>query len=278
MVSMDERIFKIGIFGLKSNEQNTLGSIFKLAAARPRKYTLVAPTDRAKADIVLVDIDDTNAENEWRSFSVHYGNIPIVKVTKSLPQITAHDVYLRRPLILKRVLETLDDVTIKVHKFVPEITIDDNMMLHASDDAGTIDLVTQGVQTTKASGIKALVVDDSLPVRKAMELQLGLYGMALDFAETGEEALDYIQENVYDIIFLDVMLPGVDGLKVCKQIKSHKLSKKTPVVMLTGKDSRIDKIKGTMAGANEYLTKPVQQEQLKEVIKQFLPQTVSRHQ
>ncbi|TGO03747.1 hypothetical protein PN36_00850 [Candidatus Thiomargarita nelsonii] len=137
-----------------------------------------------------------------------------------------------------------------------------------------MDLVTQGVQTTKASGIKALVVDDSLPVRKAMELQLGLYGMALDFAETGEEALDYIQENIYDIIFLDVMLPGVDGLKVCKQIKSHKLSKKTPVVMLTGKDSRIDKIKGTMAGANEYLTKPVQQEQLKEVIKQFLPQTV----
>jgi len=271
---MDERIFKIGVFGLKSNEQNTLGSIFKLAAARPRKYTLVAPTDRAKADIVLVDIDDTNAENEWRSFSVHYGKIPIVKVTKSLPQVTAQEVYLRRPLTLKRVLETLDDVTIKVHKFVPEITIDDNMMLHTSDDAGTIDLVTQGVQTTKASGIKALVVDDSLPVRKAMELQLGLYGMALDFAETGEEALDYIQENIYDIIFLDVMLPGVDGLKVCKQIKSHKLSKKTPVVMLTGKDSRIDKIKGTMAGANEYLTKPVQQEQLKEVIKQFLPQTV----
>jgi len=271
---MDERIFKIGVFGLKSNEQNTLGSIFKLAAARPRKYTLVAPTDRAKADIVLVDIDDTNAENEWRSFSVHYGNIPIVKVTKSLPQVTVHDVYLRRPLTLRRVLETLDDVTIKVHKFVPEITIDDNMMLHASDDAATIDLVTQGVQTTKASGIKALVVDDSLPVRKAMELQLGLYGMGIDFAETGEEALDYIQKNVYDIIFLDVMLPGVDGLKVCKQIKSHKWSKKMPVVMLTGKDSRIDKIRGAMAGANEYLTKPVQQEQLKEVIKQFLPQTV----
>jgi len=275
---MDERIFKIGVFGLKSNEQNTLGSIFKLAAARPRKYTLVAHADRAMADIVLVDIDDTNAENEWRNFSVHSGNIPIVKVTKSLPQVTAHDVYLRRPLTLKRVLETLDDVTIKVHKFVPEIPIDDNTMLLAGDDAGTIDLVTQGVQTTEASGIKALVVDDSLPVRKAMELQLGLYGMALDFAETGEEALEYIQENVYDIIFLDVMLPGVDGLKVCKQIKSHKFSKKTPVVMLTGKDSRIDKIKGTMAGANEYLTKPVQQEQLKEVIKQFLPKTAGSHQ
>jgi twitching motility two-component system response regulator PilG len=275
---MDEKIFKIGVFGLTSNEQNTLGSIFKLAAARPRKYTLVGPTDRATADIVLVDVNDTNAENEWRSFSVHYGKIPLVKVTKTMPQTATDDVYLRRPLTLKRVLETLDDVTIKVHKFVPEITIDDNMILHAGDDAATIDLVTKRAQTTDASGIKALVVDDSLPVRRAMELQLGLYGMGIDFAETGEEALEYIQENVYDIIFLDVMLPGVDGLKVCRQIKSDKTSKKTPVVMLTGKDSRFDKIKGTMAGANEYLTKPVQQEQLKEVIKQFLPNTAINHQ
>jgi len=67
------------------------------------------------------------------------------------------------------------------------------------------------------------------------------------------------------------MLPGVDGLKVCREIKSYKMSKNTPIVMLTGKDSRFDKLKGTMAGATVYLTKPVEQEKLKEVITQYLP-------
>jgi len=102
-----------------------------------------------------------------------------------------------------------------------------------------------------------------------MEIHLGVLGVDIDFAETGEEALEYIQKTVYDIIFLDLMLPGIDGYKVCKEIKSHKLSKNTPVIMLTGKGSRFDKIKGTMAGANLFLTKPVEQEKLKEVIKQY---------
>ncbi|OUD15755.1 hypothetical protein TPSD3_01770 [Thioflexithrix psekupsensis] len=120
------------------------------------------------------------------------------------------------------------------------------------------------------------MVDDSLPVRKSMEIHLGLLGMDIDFAETGEEALELVKTTVYDIIFLDVMLPGVDGYKVCKTIKSDKMSKNTPVVMLTGKGSRFDKLKGTMAGASVYLTKPVEPEKLAEVIKQFkLPETKS---
>ncbi|OQW95748.1 MAG: hypothetical protein BWK79_01350 [Beggiatoa sp. IS2] len=128
-------------------------------------------------------------------------------------------------------------------------------------------------QQASRSGVRALVVDDALPVRKSMEIQLGLFGMEIDFAETGEEALKYAQKQVYDIIFLDLMLPGIDGYKVCKLIKSDKMSKNTPVVMLTGKGSRFDKLRGTMAGASVYLTKPVEPEKLKEVIHQFLPKT-----
>ena len=258
------KTFKIGLFGLATNEQNTLGSIFKLAASRPRQYTVVSPQERGTAEIILVDIDDADALNEWRSFDVH-SKIPVVKVTKTVPAEDSPDIYLRRPLTLKRVLEILDRVTIEAYKFVPG-KIGDNELLE--DDPVTI--------KPAPSGIKALVVDDSLPVRKSMEVQLGLYGMAIDFAETGEEALEYIQKDtVYDIIFLDLMLPGIDGYKVCKEIKSHKLSKNTPVVMLTGKGSRFDKLKGTMAGASVYLTKPVEQEQLKEVINKYLPSQAS---
>ena len=118
-----DKVFKVGVFGLAANEQSTLGSIFKLAASRPRQYVVVGPSERAAAEIVLVDADDTNAMNEWRSFNVHHSAIPTVKVVKNPPADTAADVYLRRPLTLKRVLETLDKVTIEAHKYVPELVV-----------------------------------------------------------------------------------------------------------------------------------------------------------
>jgi len=268
-----DKVFKVGVFGLASNEQNTLGSIFKLAASRSRQYVMVSSAERAAAEIVLVDVDDNNAVNEWKSFTVHNNSIPVIKVAKVVPaDASPTEVYLRRPLTLKRVLETLDKVTIEVHKYVPELVVGGEDVLDEAANAALLDAAQSAQQVTR-TGTKVLVVDDSLPVRKSMEIQLGLYGMDIDFAETGEEALDYVKkpDNLYDIIFLDLMLPGIDGYKVCKEIKSHKASKNTPVVMLTGKGSRFDKLRGTMAGASVYLTKPVEQEKLKEVIRQFLP-------
>jgi twitching motility two-component system response regulator PilG len=268
-----DKVFKVGVFGLASNEQNTLGSIFKLAASRSRQYIMVSSGERAAAEIVLVDVDDNNAVSEWKSFTVHNNNIPVIKVAKAVPaDASPTEVYLRRPLTLKRVLETLDKVTIEVHKYVPELVVGGEDVLDEAANAALLDAAQSAQQVTR-TGTKVLVVDDSLPVRKSMEIQLGLYGMDIDFAETGEEALDYVKkpDNLYDIIFLDLMLPGIDGYKVCKEIKSHKASKNTPVVMLTGKGSRFDKLRGTMAGASVYLTKPVEQEKLKEVIRQFLP-------
>ncbi|MDM8569791.1 response regulator [Thiotrichales bacterium HSG1] len=258
-----DKIFKVGIFGLAPNEQNTLGSIFKLAASRSRQYLMVE--QRETSEIILVDADNPDSLSEWRSFSVHHSKIPVIKVAKVVPADTK-EAYLKRPLTLKRVLEILDKVTIEAHKYVPELVI--------GDDSGGMDDEAQkallnAAGNTSSSGIKSLVVDDSLPVRKSMEIQLSLFGMEIDFAETGEKALEFIQKTVYDIIFLDIMLPGIDGYKVCKEIKSNNMSKNTPVVMLTGKGTRFDKLRGTMAGASVYLTKPVEPEQLKEVIKQF---------
>jgi len=273
---MDNKVFQVGVFGLTSNEQNTLGSIFKLAASRSRQYNLIGAGDRASAEILVVDADDSNAVSEWKSFTVHNSSIPVVKVTKNAPPEGTQEAYLRRPLTLKRVLEVLDKVTIEAHKFVPELVVGGEEEPLDEEASAVLRDAAQSAGKASRSGIKALVVDDSLPVRKSMEIQLNLYGMNIDFAETGEEALEYIQKTVYDIIFLDLMLPGIDGYKVCKEIKSQKMSKNTPVVMLTGKGSRFDKLRGTMAGANVYLTKPVEQEKLKEVIGEFLPETVAK--
>jgi len=117
-----------------------------------------------------------------------------------------------------------------------------------------------------------LVVDDNATVRKFMEAKLAPYGFHVDFAETGEEAVGLTGTNEYTCVFLDVVLPGIDGYQVCKLIKSNKQAiKRTAVVMLTGRTGRLDKLRGSMAGCDAYLTKPVDENNLLEVIAKFLP-------
>jgi twitching motility two-component system response regulator PilG len=122
------------------------------------------------------------------------------------------------------------------------------------------------------AGIKALAVDDSTTVRRLMDLTLTPVGVEVEFADNGEDALMLAQRRNYDIIFLDVMLPGIDGYQVCKAIKSDKTTKHTPVVMLTSKDSAFDRVRGIMAGTDVYLTKPLDRAALLGAMKKFLPQ------
>ncbi|KOR31308.1 hypothetical protein TI04_01555 [Achromatium sp. WMS2] len=122
------------------------------------------------------------------------------------------------------------------------------------------------------SSLSALVVDDSLPIRVQLQKELGFFVSKVDLAETGEKALELIAENDYDIIFLDVVLPGVDGYQLCKTIKRDKRTKDVPVVMLTGKATTFDKVRGKLAGCDTYLTKPVELPIFKEVVENYLIQ------
>ena len=119
--------------------------------------------------------------------------------------------------------------------------------------------------------IRALVVDDSSTVRCLMELTLSPIGVALDFTDNGEDAVALSSQRHYDIVFLDILLPGIDGYRVCKAIKGDKRTKNTPVVMLTSKGSSIDKIRGIMAGTSVYLTKPLDRTELIHALDKCLP-------
>ena len=119
------------------------------------------------------------------------------------------------------------------------------------------------------SAKKILVVDDSESVRKMMEMRLVKKGFAVDFALTGEEALTKAREQVYDLIFLDVMLPGISGYDVSRHLKKE-IQVRAPVVMLTGKTSRLDKLRGTLASADAYLTKPLTLDSLNETLQRYL--------
>lgn len=118
--------------------------------------------------------------------------------------------------------------------------------------------------------LRALVVDDEKLIVKGIKFSLEQDGMNVDVAYDGEEAIDLVKENEYDIMILDLMLPKVDGLSVCQQVRefSH-----LPIVMLTAKGEDMDKIMGLEYGADDYMTKPFNILELKARIKAVLRRT-----
>ena len=129
------------------------------------------------------------------------------------------------------------------------------------------DAVTEIATETDTYLYLALVVDDSAAIRKQLEIELRNAKIRAEFAETGEEALEKSQNKLYDLVFLDIIMPGIDGYEVCRQMRSRKNMKKTPIIMLSGKTSPLDEVQGVIAGASTYLTKPVKHEQFQQTLK-----------
>jgi twitching motility two-component system response regulator PilG len=171
------------------------------------------------------------------------------------------------------VLSKLDQLTIKEFNFIPELVIGrEDKQQQLSEEMLNKVLPTQNADVRE---IRMLVVDDSEPVRKQLEIQLNMLGMCADLAESAERAMELIEKRPYACIFLDVVMPGADGYSVCKAVKRDSRLKQTPVVMLTSKSSPFDRVKGKLAGCNAYLTKPVDRDAFGKVIKPYLSSSVA---
>lgn len=120
---------------------------------------------------------------------------------------------------------------------------------------------------------KVLVVDDEKLIVKGIRFSLEQDGMEVDCAYDGEEAVRLAQENKYDIILLDLMLPKLSGLEVCQQVREFS---SVPVVMLTAKGEDMDKILGLEYGADDYITKPFNILEVKARIKAIMRRTAKK--
>ena len=120
---------------------------------------------------------------------------------------------------------------------------------------------------------RVLVVDDEKLIVKGIRFSLEQDGMEVDCAYDGEEALEMAQQNHYDIILLDIMLPKLTGLEVCQQIRDFS---NVPIVMLTAKGEDMDKILGLEYGADDYITKPFNILEGKARIKAIMRRTTTR--
>ena len=110
--------------------------------------------------------------------------------------------------------------------------------------------------------VKVMVIDDSKTIRRSAETLLKKAGCEVVTAIDGFEALAKITEHKPDIIFVDIMMPRLDGYQTCALIKNNQTFKGTPVIMLSSKDSIFDRARGRIVGSEEYLTKPFSKEDL----------------
>lgn len=262
----DRKAFAVALLGIPEQERSVLKNIFKLSLYRACTYTLISVKELSQ--ILIVDADDSEAVAEWQALqgadasppsSSRLGAasslIPAVMVTKE-KLLDKFPYCIQRPFVATRVLGILDQVVAQMPSTASERVIGEQASALA--------------EVEEQPALTALVVDDSSTIRKQIELELKLLHIQVHAAESGEQAFELLDRNKYDLIFLDVVLPGIDGYQICKTIKKDKAKKKTPVIMLTSKSSPFDRIKGALAGCDTYLTKPVKQTYFQKIVNKYL--------
>jgi len=297
-VSMNDQ-FLVDVIGFNPVERSMLASIFALAARRDPGFAQYDPTAGGDSPhLYLVDIDNPEAAKQFQALS-KVAALPAVLVGTAQPG--ARNTVLARPVQWARLLQALEATALAAEDgVVAEVKEDETLPLGRSNagalgrsnvgalgrsNAGSLGTTSPSAEPSMSSqssrrralGDAVLVVDDNATVRMFMKAKLAPFGFEVDYAETGEEAVGLTGSHEYACVFLDVVLPGIDGYQVCKLIKGNKQAiKKTAVVMLTSRSSPFDKLRGSLAGCDEYLTKPLDENRLLETIAQFIPSTRKR--
>ena len=259
MASDRQPIYDVATFGIPDSELEVLRRIFIVSADRHNTYRLLpAGSDSRNRRIMMLDREVPS--NVYRWANAHKGmpnQPPTVILTQNEPE--DDKLTLRRPLIATRVLAALDRAV---------KALDATGTSAAPSDQDAFESTDAEMQPGKR--YRALVVDDSLPVRKQIAEALEKVNVDASFAENGEQALSRLDGMNYHIIFLDVIMPGIDGYEVCKKIKRDPETKHIPVVLLTGCSTRLDRVKGKMSGCDTYLVKPVGKDEFYQTLRKHL--------
>ncbi len=235
----------LSYIGLTELEIRVMKSIFTLAPQLNENYRLITPDRLDEADLVLVNADDPESLGKWGEVSRN-NRISTSLMLTDQANLADGDVRIQRPIRVQKLIAALE-----------EIVMQETTSFELSDDEQTAEM-------------RILVVDDSYSVRKYMEHKLNELApcpIAINFAASGEEAIGMAERGSYDLIFLDVMMEGLDGYKTCKTIKANGIAY---IVMLTSKKSPFDKVRGTMSGCDAYVTKPPGDERLAEELRKCL--------
>ena len=241
----------VALMRLPANEVYMVRSFMDVVSARGLAYTLAENTEQSShAELFVIDADNQTAMTLWQTLRQQRRNVIGILISKTA--VDDGQIRIQRPLNSMKLLTALGKADMCLNP-------------KGNPNRGKTPTVAAG----NLHGARVLVIDDSATVRKQLELALGEQGVQVFVADSGEAGLHVLSQNNIDLVFLDVMLPGADGYQICKTIKKNRQKNTVPVVMLTSKSSPFDRVKGSLAGCDSYLTKPVEFRRLIEVLDKF---------
>jgi twitching motility two-component system response regulator PilG len=232
---------KLLVLGFTPSERQMLDAIVKLSQRRPSPLQLVGAEEAENADIVMIDTADTGLK-KWADSQFWLQSKVVIWVDEQeapgLNVVQRPIQWSSLPIFLARVLEQ-----------------------------------TQAVkESAVAINNTVLIVDDSLAVRAQLRSLLEPRGLMISEADNAESAIVAAATTAYACIFMDVIMPGIDGYEACRRIKSNSSrGSKANIIMLTSKSSPFHRIKGKMSGCDAYLTKPIDANHLHEVVSRYIP-------
>ncbi len=268
--------FIISAFDLSQRDLGMLGRGLRLSDGRSRNYSL---SDGALEDADIIIADGASLEKLSTVYPLRADQALVVVGDKNAIDAlkTEHEYCISRPLLAPRVLDILDRVTTEKLGFTPELVVggvsdnevdllhnEENILRERMGKKTATSPDNDKLKRTKAAK-KVLVVDDSLIVREQMKLILGELGTVVTTCSSGEEALEEVERNKYDVIFLDVVMPGRSGFDTCKMLKQKEING-AKVIMLTSKSSPVSRVRGRLSGANTYITKPATVDKLAQFV------------
>ncbi len=243
---------KLIIKGFQLFEQRIIETTARLSANRSPSITLLASSQVEEADVIIVDGQDADSM-QWADFNAKILNGKTVIWVDRVEPITS----LKHSLLSRPVLWV--NLPITVTRVLEEQAL--NEVLAQSN------IKISNVEVPAETLASILVVDDSQAIRDYLVKTLRHSNYHVVAAQSGEQAIEEAKAQRFDCVLMDVLMPGIDGYKACREIRRiRSKGGAMPVVMLTSKTSPFDKIRGKMAGCNAYLTKPVKIETLLQTV------------
>lgn len=260
---------KIGTYGFPDDQLRKLEKI--LGLSKEKQFSLSPFDGQALPDVLMLFGAEQLEQPLLKQLPGDYRSRCVVVSRTPPEQQELH--HIKFPLISSRVIRTLD-------RFEPYANeaIDDSPAVNEQPenrfskyDEQIAALKRREAESAPQAAItySALVVDDSVPMQQMLARELAQVDLPLEveFADDGETALAKVAQHHYDFIFLDIMMPGIDGFETCTRMRAIPALKKTPIIMLSSKSSPLDEVKGIMAGSSTYLTKPIDHGEFQKVIK-----------
>lgn len=248
--------------------------IFKLSQQTNRAYRIGSTDTTDRIDILLVNHDNPMSLHKKDALLRNQCPQALVVTLSQGPLANPPTYHIRGMLTASRLLSVFDKLPLQNNAtLAPKPQANANSVIpHAFAESAPkpptpvfnsqITPITPPAAVAaidETSNYRALVVDDSLAIQLSIKFKLENIKQitTIDFADNGESALEKCTTTQYDLIFLDVMMPGIDGYETCSRLRKRPEYKKTPIIMVSGKTSPLDEVKGVMAGCTTYLSKPV---------------------